>query len=637
MEPAGDRVTTTYIGISVLWLLFLISLLWAMFADHGIRQCLRKNGFVLLCVIGLAVVTSVLASRHMFYGQEYEDGFEYTYSGLFMARNVEARAASLNPVCLDGSLSQCSAIGLLSHPTGLATLVSWMSRVAGDSLKYVSVISAVFWTICAAIIFLLARQVGVHPVPAFAASATCLTIPMWFALATSSLAEPTATGITACALFASYQIIDRPPPHMSEFRSVWPYGLLLCFAVSIGACVKREGLLLALVIPALHLLRTQSPRRTWREARHPWLVLLLACSSGAMLALLVTLGRVASVEAVRPGSAPPFAFMHLFVLAPKYLAHFLEWQSYAFLWPFVLLGVLSRTHWRETVPLLGIVALYALIFCSFGHTYYFAQYGEIPWFHFQRYSLQLAPWLALSIAFGADGVWQHLGRVKRGRGIARWASVALFCLAVCWSVVLGARARLKFSEDEYATRVAPATAICQSTPTNSWILTLEPVLFGLFCGPERRIIAFDSLGAETTLRDLMSRVETGRVVHCETTNDDRAERDRYPLAFAVLQHFELVPIENTEQAGYRLYEMRRRDNDKKRLHDQRAVQRFSQRDVTLQNESPEPPLWNYPEMIIFPSWETRKKSSQKSKNFLMSLQDAPEPDRVLVTLLYLFL
>jgi hypothetical protein len=537
-------VTSPYVIITALWLLFWVSTLWVALTDPLLRSEVRGNAlpYVSLLVAAIGFVVYATNTSVALYGLEYEDAFEYAYSARFLALQPEARLSGLNSVCVDGSLLHCASIASLSHTTGLAVLASWLARATSSASSQVAIVSAGLWGISASAVCLVARRHGLALVESFAASASLVTVPIWFTLGSSSLAEPTATGIAACVLLASYRFIDQftwTAFAEVEVRKLMPASLCITSGVALAACVKREQMLLALALPLLHILRSD---RTLADHAKKGLSLAALGVLGIVIGIIATHGEIVHVDVVRPGAGPLFSFAHLEVLASRYLGHLFDWGAYNAVGLVGLVGLLNRGRRRIAVALLAVATAYAVMFCSFAQTYSFEKSGQIPLFHFQRYTLEIAPYLALLFSLGLERI-----RYLSGRMLA--ANSPYMVLLVLWlgfSLYSARLLRHRFSNEETVVRFRPVTEICNLTPPDSWTITTVPILYALSCGNYHRVISLLEVGRRVFPSDLGVRMRTARIFF-----QDQGEQgdERYRAAYGALRAFERIRFFGGSDAG----------------------------------------------------------------------------------------
>jgi len=115
-----------YLLVSACWIIFAASLIHFVSTDRKFHTIVRDDRYYLMALILLGVVAAGCGYIWPFYGIEYEDAFEYTYSGILLAYQLPPRTESLNSICVSGSLEHCRSFMTLAHPIGLAVLVSWL-------------------------------------------------------------------------------------------------------------------------------------------------------------------------------------------------------------------------------------------------------------------------------------------------------------------------------------------------------------------------------------------------------------------------------------------------------------------------------------------------------------------------------
>jgi hypothetical protein len=178
-------------------------------------------------------------------------------------------------------------------------------------------------------------------------------------------------------------------------------------------------------------------------------------------------------QAIQPGPSSTFSLHN----ASRWIGPYLtELFSARFLVLAVLaaIGLTQVRRFRQSVIVPAIIFVYIATFVSFSQSYYADVLGQIPTFHFDRYTLQIAPLLA---ALGGLAL-TRIGTLSSGLrprlvAVAAGATVAAVIVS---GVTLGKRDRFSLRHDEQQVRLAPTQALCQATPAGSWIITSQPIL-----------------------------------------------------------------------------------------------------------------------------------------------------------------
>src|ERR1700733_9234292 len=107
---------TPYSVLIASWVGLFCSLLGAFLVNDRLRRLVSTDRLYIVAVLATGIVLSLIANSQRFYGLEYEDAYEYTYSGLLLNYQPETRTCGLNSICADGSLLRCRKFMMLSHP-----------------------------------------------------------------------------------------------------------------------------------------------------------------------------------------------------------------------------------------------------------------------------------------------------------------------------------------------------------------------------------------------------------------------------------------------------------------------------------------------------------------------------------------
>ena len=533
-----------YKVITVLWLALLPAWLLVGCCRTYVRRLPRFD----CLVVSLTVLAGLLLGTRIFgpsfHGVEYEDAFEYLYAGLLMALDVPARQVSLNPICIHGSLESCTAIATLAHPIGLATLVSWMARAVGPSNWYVHYISAISFTCSGVASYAIARSVGAPRPVAVWAPALLFVTPSFHALRVTSLSEPLSGALVSGVVLLVLVFREgKEPPRTRILIS-----LAIAITVALAITVRRDNLLLCLVIPvAMSFVEVPGSRgRLFLRAAVPCLV-------GSLIVLVAP--SIVELTIVSNSSQAPFRVENFLDLLPHFLLHLLSVYRYGVLPWLVIVGLVFSRRVRVMLPIIVLVTGYGALFLLFGQSYSYEVLHEIPFFHFERYIIQIAPLLSV---FGAIGI----GAVAEGCCL-RWPSVAgrgryivvgLLLVVAIPSMMAGMTIRRAYAAEEDQTRIGPTAHACSTLPQNAIVITSQPILVGLFCGSGQRAISFATLGARVANRRLMD--DTALYV-LEDGSTASTERARYPAAAQVIDSFTRSIYEEFRSGGrtYRIYRL----------------------------------------------------------------------------------
>jgi hypothetical protein len=122
--------------------------------------------------------------------------------------------------------------------------------------------------------------------------------------------------------------------------------------------------------------------------------------------------------------------------------------------------------------------------CSFAQDRHFVAVGKIPHFHFERYTLQIAPIVVLCAGAGAE---RCIRLICRSRVWFYRSFRAVVLLSVATVLVFSIRAGMILKRNYYAEEqvsdLAPARKLCKVLTRSGEIVSDRPLLITLVCGP----------------------------------------------------------------------------------------------------------------------------------------------------------
>ena len=213
-----------------------------------LRRLGRADRLCLIAVLATGIVLSLISNSRPFRGLEYEDAYEYTYSGLLLNYQPETRTSGLNSVCVEGSVLRCRRFMTLSHPIGLSVLISACAAIIGMSREYGRYISCASYLTSALAAYLLARIWRKSRLYGFSASFLFLFTPDVFAFSETGLSEPASALLIVLTLLFSSELVLRDfqgPSRIEELNS----GIGLVFVLITAVFVRRENLILCVANP----------------------------------------------------------------------------------------------------------------------------------------------------------------------------------------------------------------------------------------------------------------------------------------------------------------------------------------------------------------------------------------------------
>jgi hypothetical protein len=549
-----------YVFLSLIWLALIVSLAVVVVMWPGIRCWARSTRYPLALITLLFLVLYVAPADTSFSGLEYEDAFEYVYAGQVLGHDPQTRVLDLNPLCVDGTSRECSAYATLSHPIGLSTLLSWPVRIAGSHLLYGSIVSLLFMWLASIGVFILLRGWSIGAPYAVLGAILFMCTPVCLALGSTRLAEPTTAGLVVIVLLLAEKIASRPaaniPPNRRHFLRLALITALFS-ALTLAVFTKRESLALLLALPLGYLLVSLVAGRGRRQRLLRSCVPVLAiCAAVFGSSWLVGSSGLLDWRSIRPTSSAAFSIGNLARFGGDYVVHLFSSRFLALV-PLAILGVLMLGRDRRPAVIFPIILGYVLLFTSFSQDFYAQSAGQIPYYHFERYTVEIAPLLAVlgAVAMARLGGWAapHIGR----RGLL--ASVCILCLLIVGvGTVIANPYRRSLSAKEADLRRDPVRTVCSRLPADGWVISAEPILIFLYCDRPVHVIATETIGlpAVTPLAGLR---DTGALYLWEDVGDRQLESERYSAFGKFLRTVKPEEIfqVSTPEASFALYRLGR--------------------------------------------------------------------------------
>jgi len=224
----------------------VLSPLGLALASPRIRALLRSDWIYLIILLGSSLLLGHAASYRTYYGNEYEDSYEYVESARFLAHVEFDWDLAYNPTCLLGATSDCIIAGNTSHPVGFSALVAMLS---GDprSVERVAVWGSWLGSILTPIaLFLAVRLSGEVRPAAFFAGVFFGALPIRNLYATTPTPEALSILVSTVAVAAWIAIHSDPGhPKRSQLRLYALFVLLIAGAVFL----RRDHLVLLGALP----------------------------------------------------------------------------------------------------------------------------------------------------------------------------------------------------------------------------------------------------------------------------------------------------------------------------------------------------------------------------------------------------
>jgi hypothetical protein len=515
-----------YFLLSSLWLLLALLLASVLCLDRDLLTVAREIGSGWGLVLGALIFVSVSLATSPYWGLEYEDAFEYEYAArLFAHSNIHERP-QLNPICLDGTLEDCRATASLSHPSGVAVLGSWLvrlgKRLSGEhgAVPSLSLVTLILTTVALALFTQFATSDRFSTLLAVVSLLATVEFTLHFG---TGFAEPFSGFLIFLTATTAWRLLEGPQPTR---RLLVAASGLISVAVALAILCKREAFILTAIVPALSAWswwerRSSGPSRSLA----PWPA--GAAFLGLMLALALGGADLISAEAASPVQRWPFSASNFRSLAPQYLVYLFSSPAVSCLGALIACALC----WGQRRLLFfgfSFLLPLGLLFTTFDHDYYTVVYEEVPRLHFERYTLQLAPFLAHVAGIGGGRL---VNKVFADRGLPRVASRSVVSLAllaiVGWSAWRLWVERVERHNEEVEIRLRPARMACTLVEGDGAILTPQPVVMGVACASRQQTLDLNSLGRWIDVADIKERILQGEKIYMlelPTTQHDIEER-----------------------------------------------------------------------------------------------------------------
>lgn len=533
----------SHLLISILWLsLVSLALLTWCRQQNKLRLVLTSacaGVTALAATIAFAVIAATFFAAPL-WGLEYEDAYEYEYAARFLAYGDSPDGPSLNPLCVDGALADCASVASLPHPLGVSSLAAWVVPLTEAlDVQSVPISSIVMFAVVGVLVFTLAHLSGGRNIAT--ALALALFVGAWRVSAHfgTGFAEPFAAALLLLAVVAAYWLTRTAGSARADSLLV---GGVLAVSVALAVLCKREMLAPALTL-GVCVLAERSKRSNGmgsRAADSRWTAGTIAL--GTLLGALVGGATPLALEAASPVERWPFSLANVIRHGPAYLTWLLS--SQALVVGLLLAGVAAAFPRSRTLAAwsLALTGSLMLLFVAFDHDYGTVVEGRTPIHHFDRYSLQFLPVLAVAGGLGGEALLEKL-MIRRERNrvwATRLAGLLLLIVAAASSWNIHTE-RMREHREERFVRLDPARTACEHLDPSATVLTYEPVVLGIVCAPTRRLIDVTALGTPGLESDeIRLRSRQGALYLLEPARGRGMLAERYPQAADVLEQLSLT-------------------------------------------------------------------------------------------------
>ena len=267
-------------------------------------------------------------------------------------------------------------------------------------------------------------------------------------------------------------------------------------ALLFSQCVKREGVLLTLVLPLTLPLVLRGPRPRARL----WLKTALPIVASSAIALFFSVHMRLAETAVNEASLAkqfPLTIGRLAMFAAGFLRSFSVGQWYAGSCFAAALGIFIACRRRDlTIVPVAVLLAYIVLYALHIRGYYEMQSERIDPSEALRFSMSFMSLWALAAGMGICGFvrWERAHQFYRvNRRLLRpilWVALPSL-IAVCFGLTL--RLRDYGDEDERNVRIKPALAALDLARGNAYIASLEPLVIQMYGAPTDKVVDLETV------------------------------------------------------------------------------------------------------------------------------------------------
>ena len=487
------------------WMMVLASSL-TFISDRSLRVMLRTRWKLLAILLLATAIWRIPANGIFFHGLEYEDSYIYTVAGRQIAERVAPPASAETPfsisACQVGSLKACQEwTSFPEHFLGYPYAIGEFSRVFGYTASVGSIINLVSCFISVFLVFSITLSITDDSMAASLAGFAFAVIPVFAVYGLETSAEPFSNLCILITIWAYLRFWNTDHNTIMGWPVYWvAYSAALLFSQT----VKRENILLALVLPAMiRFARSETqPTSLMRNLKIGAVLLTsgLALILSSKMHLLQTSGGEREL-------------LHQFPLTSYRLAEFVgvffssflvtSWYGGTFLVVAVGVGVTCLVRGRAVLPVV-LLSAYILLYASHIRSYYEMESGQIAPGAALRFSMNFMGLWAIVAGIGlgviVKRVRQSVVRLPGMRGLM-WATVAVSTGALTASFIATIHLRDEKVEDESISRLTPAAMAARSANhdvgPSDFVVTMEPLVIQMYSGPQTRIVDLESVSAQT--------------------------------------------------------------------------------------------------------------------------------------------
>ena len=539
-----------YYLISVLWIVVIVTVIEIFYSNWKQIQELKIKTYPNVIFLLLLIIIAVIAVTNSFHGLEYEDAYEYLYSGNLLSRNQEVYFNGLNPICILGSSRNCQLVSCFSHPAGYSILISWLIKFFGYWDFWSQFCSIFFLIFCSVFVYLLGREAGIQASAIKWGIITCIATPVIFLFGISGFSETASSFLIILFLLRIQRFLLNRNSY--RFKAALLNSISLTSILALAILVRRDNLVLLLAgLIAIILMNKNRKQRFTNSC--VTLLISISLGLGVVIANIATNLHILNLGIVQVPGVSAFSLTYVRLLTPNFLKYVINPKIFGITTPLVLISLFLSHVWKKIPEVALVLFLYIGLCLSFAHSYYFIYSGETPTIHFERYLLQIWPLISLLTASVFD---LFLDKFNQYSGIIikrlKYISVMILTAICIFFVFIGYQRRSQWSKEEISVRFSPYIQVLKSIPSESWLVIGEPILIDIVSNGEKQIIDYSSVGERITGVLINSILKNYEVYSFLPEYSIEKPEKRYREASAILSEYRRDTLKKF-QVGDRTY------------------------------------------------------------------------------------
>jgi len=496
---------TPILTITLLFWAMILFSATAISFDRSLRSVVHSQWKSLVLLLLATALWRVPTDGVFFHGMEYEDSYVYTVEGRQLAEHVEPPSASSTPfsivACEVGSISDCQQWEQFpEHFMGYPYVISAYCRLFGYSSSAGSIINLFASLFSVLIVFAIVHLITDDNTSALIAGFTLAALPVFAVYGLETSAEPFSN---LCILLAVWFFLRLCSHHRMTSVNQALIGLAYCTAICFSLTVKREDIVLAIVLPIIFpfVLLERNPK----ESSKPLPLALILFTSGLALILSLKMHLFQTSEGERELLRQfPFTLSKLVRFVGGFLSSFLvmRWYEGSFVIVGIGIVVALMKRGRTAVPVV-LLASYILLYASHIRSYYEMASGHIEAGAALRFSMNFMGLWAITAGIGVNAVvmlCRNRYRSLFGKRFLVRVLVATGAATLLVSLVATIRLRRDAVEDEMISRLSPAenaSSLAKSqVGPSSFIVTMEPLVIQMYEPPQTRIVDLEAVDVD---------------------------------------------------------------------------------------------------------------------------------------------